>query len=196
MLNGPHHRWKNNDNVDQRDCFMVRPVPQVRHTTERGFDRHIRCLHLGMQHKKPTKCSRQSKAWQTIEEVCTRGRCCANRHPTTRNKPNTTHAPLRLTFPETAQLIATSTAPRLSKQPKARSSSKNAPNDAHTKERLQHKRLIKTLVSPPSWHDTSLARLRNMQCFEVGSTCWCLHGVAKATTPHHRHISLIPTSPP
>ncbi|CAH1419444.1 unnamed protein product [Lactuca virosa] len=46
----------------------------------------------------------------TTEEVRTHGSCCSSRHPTTRYKPNTTHAPLGSTSPKIIKLTATNLA--------------------------------------------------------------------------------------
>jgi len=46
--------------------------------------------------------SRRYKPCRTAEKECTRGRACSSREPTTRIKPNTTHAPFTVNIPEAA----------------------------------------------------------------------------------------------
>ena len=55
-----------------------------------------------------------------FHKVRTHGSSCTSRQSTTRNKPNTTHAPLRTSSPKPSQLEATRSAHRPSKQPKAK----------------------------------------------------------------------------
>ncbi|KAI3723916.1 hypothetical protein L2E82_35678 [Cichorium intybus] len=68
-----------------------RAMPSLHGQQQYGPWRPLR----GMQHKKPNGCSRKIKPCSTTEELCTHGSCCSSRHPTTCNKPNTTHASLK-----------------------------------------------------------------------------------------------------
>jgi len=55
---------------------------------------------------------RRNTPKQSTEEVCQVEVVCTSKEPTTRNKPNTTHAPLRLAFPKTTVLVVTHHKPR------------------------------------------------------------------------------------
>lgn len=60
----------------------------------------------------------------------TGGSCCTSKEPTTRDKPNTTHAPLRQTFTKTAKLVDTRIRPEAKQATKSQNDPQNTPGDA------------------------------------------------------------------
>lgn len=184
-LHGPHHRCISTNKVNHKDRIKVHPTPHEQRKTKRDIYQTDTMPSIRYATQETHKMLKTKMPCRTTEEVSTHGSCCASRHPTTRNKPNTTHAPSRSSFPKAAQLVATHPAQGQASNQKPKQppecTERCESNKTNTKSVLP--RFVP--VSPCCWH---IECLGNSTCFEQGTRVPILPSkVLQADNTSHQH---------